>query len=151
MTFFPGAPTHPRTSRGPPTHPRTHTPLAFKHAAENHISNFNFKRKFTFISYISLFVGMDLVAPGGTFSCQGRGKVPGGVQQHVPKGYVIYTALWRNPRWAREFCNFSSQQNALQKNIFQKPKRWRSKWVSRWPKNQARQHEKCPTHLPTNN
>ena len=65
-------------SPGPPTHLHTYTPLAFKHAAEKQISNAHFKREFTFILTHSLFYGMDLVAPGRTFSCQGRGKVPRG-------------------------------------------------------------------------
>ena len=65
-------------SPGPPTHRHTCTPLAFKHAAEKQISSAHFKREFTFILTYSLFYGMDLVAPGPTFSRQGRGKVPRG-------------------------------------------------------------------------
>ena len=68
VTFFPG----------PPTHLHTYTPLAFKHAAEKQISNAHFKREFTFILTCSLFFGMDLVAPGRTFSRQGQGKVARG-------------------------------------------------------------------------
>jgi hypothetical protein len=61
-------------SPGPPTHLHTYTPLAFKHAAEKQISNAHFKREFTFILTYSLFYGMDLVAPGPTFSRQELGK-----------------------------------------------------------------------------
>ena len=49
------------------------------------------------------------------------------------------------------FCNFSSQQNALQIFGFSKTKTMK-KYVGEWvAKKHARQHEKCPTHLPTNN
>ena len=73
------------------THLLTYTPLAFKHAAEKQISNAHFKREFTFILTYSLFYGMDLVAPGPTFSRQGRGKVPRGSGTTCAKGHVVYT------------------------------------------------------------
>ena len=69
----------------------TYTPLAFKHAAEKQISNAHFEREFAFTLTYSQFHGMDLVAPGPTFSRQGRGKVPRGSGTTCAKGHVVYT------------------------------------------------------------
>ena len=73
----------------------------FKHVPEKHVSNPHFERKFTFILSFHLFSGMVVVAPGGTFPCQGREKVPGGVQQHMPKGCF-------KSHFKREFTWFSA-------------------------------------------
>ena len=63
----------------PPTHPQTINILG---SSEFYVSfqhvNTLFKRDFTFILTYSLFYGMDLVAPGRTFSRQRHGKVAGG-------------------------------------------------------------------------
>ena len=59
------------------------------HAVKSQDANLNSCLFLTF----SLFYGMHLVAPGRTFSCQGRGKMPAGVQQHVPKDCIKTYAL----------------------------------------------------------
>ena len=78
-------------SPGPPTHLHTYTPLAFKHAAEKQISNAHFKREFTFILTYSLFLAWIWWPQDALFHARGREKWPGGVEQHVQKGHVVYT------------------------------------------------------------
>ena len=108
MTFYPGA----------PTHLHTYTPLAFKHEAEKQISNAHFKHEFTFILTYYPFFGMDLVAPGRTFSRQGRGKVPRGSGTTCAKRACCIYLVNTNKRWAPEIPRFYYQQNALQNKYF---------------------------------
>ena len=61
---------------------------------------------------------MDLVAPGRTFSRQGRGKVPRGSGTTCAKRACCIYLLNTNKRWAPGIPRFYYQQNALQKRYF---------------------------------
>ena len=131
----------------------TYTPLAFKHAAEKQISTAHFKREFTFILTLSLFYGMNWVAPERTFPCQGLGKVPRGSGTTCAKRACCIYLVNTNKRWAPEIPRFYYQQNALQKrHVFENPN---DEKVCRWvggPKTTAGSMKSAPpTHPQTIN
>ena len=100
-----------------------------------------------------LFYGMDVVSPGGTFSCQGRGKVPRGSGTRCAKRACCIYLLNTNKRWAPEIPRFYYQQNALQKkHFFENPN---DEKVCRWvggPKTTAGSMKSAPpTHPQTIN
>ena len=87
------------------------------------------------------------------FHARGGEKCPGGVEQHVQKGHVVYTFLNTNKRWAPEIPRFYYQQNALQeRHVSENPN---DEKVCRWvggPKTTAGSMKSAPpTHPQTIN